>query len=162
MREKTGFTLVELLVVIVVIGILAALLLPAITKALCSGRQGATEHLVDNLTQATKNYEFDNAAYPLGDGTGSASLAAALAQDIGPKKLPYFEFLDGMLDMNGDVNNPVWPHSEIMCYRRNYPNPTAQAKNRTSFDIWGRDCNAVDPGNGIPTCDEANLVTNWD
>jgi len=65
-KQHKAFTLVELLVVIAIIGILVALLLPAIQAAREAARR---THCVNNLTQlilAVQNYEMAYRVYPPG------------------------------------------------------------------------------------------------
>jgi len=151
-KSAGGFTLVELLVVIVIIALLAALLLPALSRAMCSGRQGAAEHLIDNLMQATKGYELDQNAYPPGSASPypSAPLVTYL-KSSGPKKIPYFEFLPDMLTASNDIRSPVRYNVDIINYRNNAINyPTnigdATARNKTSFDLWAKDCSNIVDG----------------
>lgn len=69
-RQSGGFTIIELLVVITIIGILAALLMPAVQ----SSRESAWRlHCTNNLKQfglALANYETELGAYPFGVGGG--------------------------------------------------------------------------------------------
>ena len=105
--KSRGFTLIELLVVIVIICLIAALLLPAILKALCSARAGTASHLISQLDQAAEAYQLDYAVYPTGDGSGTKDLVYAL-QQAGPKKQSYFQFPQDLLTTDGNVVNPVW------------------------------------------------------
>jgi len=64
--RQTGFTLVELLVVIAIIGILVALLLPAIQAAREAARRIQCQNNLHNLALAVLNYESQNKALPPG------------------------------------------------------------------------------------------------
>jgi prepilin-type N-terminal cleavage/methylation domain-containing protein/prepilin-type processing-associated H-X9-DG protein len=65
-RNRQAFTLVELLVVIAIIGILVALLLPAIQAARESARRAACVNKLKNLSLACLNFESSAKQMPYG------------------------------------------------------------------------------------------------
>ncbi len=86
-----GFTLVELLVVIVVLGILIALLLPAINSAVKTARNAAVLAEINQLSQALENFKAKYGDYPPSriylSETGNysaATLAPGTSPPVGP------------------------------------------------------------------------------
>jgi prepilin-type N-terminal cleavage/methylation domain-containing protein len=63
-RQGRGFTLVELLIVITVIGILMGLLLPAVTVAMQIVRRNKTQSMIKDIGVALEAFKQDFGVYP--------------------------------------------------------------------------------------------------
>ena len=74
-RSSRGFTLLELMVVIVIIGVLAALIAPKILNRVGEAKATAAKADISNLMNALKMYKLDNGRYPSQD-QGLQALAA--------------------------------------------------------------------------------------
>lgn len=63
-RKNGGYTLIELMVVIVIIGVLGALVVPSVINRVDDAKVTAAKTDVANLYQALKLYRLDNSDYP--------------------------------------------------------------------------------------------------
>ena len=66
-RASRGFTLLELMVVIVIIGVLAALIAPKVLENVDKAKITAAQADISSLMNALKMYKLDNGRYPSGD-----------------------------------------------------------------------------------------------
>ena len=74
-RFSRGFTLIELMVVLVILGVLAALIAPKLMDRPDEARKIAAKQDIATLVQALKFYRLDNLRYPTTEQTLQALVA---------------------------------------------------------------------------------------
>ena len=116
-RGRGGFTLVELLVVIAIIGILVALLLPAIQAAREAARRTQCTNNMKQIALAAQNFHDTYNRYPPGSLGSKKGLAPSYDQGIGvlPFLLPFMELtgvheeIDVTMDIKLHTTDPMPP-----------------------------------------------------
>jgi general secretion pathway protein G len=90
LRTRAGFTLIEILVVIVVIAVLASLVAPNVFKHVGEAKNVTARSQIEMLGAALDAYRLDNGRYPT-TAQGLAALWQASTQDPRPTnwKGPY-------------------------------------------------------------------------
>jgi general secretion pathway protein G len=83
-----GFTLIEILVVIVILGILAALVVPRVLERPDEARVVAAKADIASILQALKLYRLDNQRYPTADQGLAALVARPAVEPIPPNWKP--------------------------------------------------------------------------
>jgi prepilin-type N-terminal cleavage/methylation domain-containing protein len=149
-----GFTLIEMLVVIVIIMVLAGLLLPTAMRAICNGRQAGMEALLSQLEQACSMYKNDHADFPKSTGAFESSVLVTMLSKPSLRHGKYFEFKESQIDKTGNIVNAVHASEDTVKYRNNYMNSDPKAKglhNKSGIDMWCMGCDKV-----------GDSINNWD
>jgi general secretion pathway protein G len=90
-RRSAGFTLVEVMVVVVILGVLAVLIVPRVVGRTEEARVAAAKHDIAAIMQSLKLYRLDNGRYPTNE-QGLQALATKPA--AGPSPSNWRPYLD--------------------------------------------------------------------
>jgi general secretion pathway protein G len=136
-RRTEAFTLIEIMVVVVILGILAATIIPQFMTTKHEAQVGAAQASISELESALERFHVHMDRYPTTE-EGLKVLVEAPAGDEGKWRGPYVKLL----------RPDPWGHP----YQ--YSNPGAHHK--TGFDLWSRGADGADGGEG-----EAADIGNW-
>ena len=147
-RTGKGFTLVELLVVITIIGMLMALLIPAVQAAREAARRITCSNNQKNLTLACLNYESANRAFPgylnvTGLYTGGSSpepvksgwlppLFSALERN---DLAPYWKDGSAYVDNDSDGTNDGFVYMDVMSCPSNPAESTSAGSTSSAYVV---------------------------
>jgi general secretion pathway protein G len=98
---QDGFTMIELMIVIVILGILAAIIGPKLSDRPDKARQVQAKVQIENFSSALKMYKADNRSYP----TTQQGLAALVTAPSGDTTLKNYQ-KGGYLDQSFVPKDP--------------------------------------------------------
>ncbi|MBW8828041.1 MAG: type II secretion system major pseudopilin GspG [Burkholderiales bacterium] len=127
-RRQCGFTLIELMVVLLIIGVLSALIVPSVLDRLDEGKVTGAKSDINTLVQSLKMYKLDNQRFPTAEQGLQALVSKPTAGPVPSNWRPYLDKLP----------NDPWGHA----YQ--YANPGVKGE----IDVYSLGADGVVGGEG--------------
>lgn len=139
--NRSGFTLVELLIVVIILGVLAAVAIPQFTSSTDDAREASLDTSLTQLRNAIELYYHQHGnTYPGATyfGDGSAVGSAAQADSSFVRQLTLYTALDGRTSSVKDVTYQFGPY-----LKTGIPENPFNEMATVSCDIAATDISAV-------------------
>lgn len=127
-KKQKGFTLIEVMVVVVILGILAAIVVPNVIGHDDQARVTATQTTLQRVDGALKMYKLDNHKFP----TTEEGLAALQKKPASAKVFPDGGYLQGAIE--DGWGNPI--------------QYVAPGSNGRAYDLYSFGADGVEGGEG--------------
>lgn len=135
-RRDAGFTLLELLVVLAIMALLAAIIAPQVLKYLGSSRTQTAKVQIQNVTSALQLFRLDVGRYPSPqEGLNALVTAPTTAPNWNG---PYLRTLEALRDPWGNPYHYVVPgkHGEVDVYSLGADNAEGGAAEDQDVNNW--------------------------